>query len=158
MTKLAKFKDLLANYPNYDLATVKTLVGGRVDANYITNACAIRVSRALSYSGTKIPFIEDINKIQQTLKGADGLWYIYRVKALDIFMAKTFGAASVLIKSAATVGVKTDKLLGKSGIIGMDISWADATGHFTLWNGKDVVDGHSEYFQKASAVRLWANT
>jgi len=38
-------------YPKGTVAEVKKLIGGKVNATWITNTCVIRVSRALNYSG-----------------------------------------------------------------------------------------------------------
>ncbi|MGC4129387.1 MAG: T6SS effector amidase Tae4 family protein, partial [Bergeyella sp.] len=50
------------------------------------NACALRVSRALNYSGIVIPYLPN-----QTFKGGDGKYYFLSAKKLNAWMRKTFG-------------------------------------------------------------------
>ncbi|WP_433627078.1 T6SS effector amidase Tae4 family protein [Chryseobacterium cucumeris] len=50
------------------------------------NACALRVSIALNYSGVKIPNIPN-----HTFKGGDGKYYFLSAKKLNAWMRKTFG-------------------------------------------------------------------
>ena len=45
-----KFQDLWDNYPDMDGDYVKQMIGGQVNADWITNTCAIRTSRALNYA------------------------------------------------------------------------------------------------------------
>lgn len=71
---------------------VYQLVGGQLYNLHLSNpiaygnACAIRVSRALNYSGVTIPEI-----IGQTEKGADNKNYFLSAKNLDAWMQRTFG-------------------------------------------------------------------
>nr|WP_298659750.1 type VI secretion system amidase effector protein Tae4 [uncultured Flavobacterium sp.] len=71
---------------------VYQLVGGQLynshlnNPNAYSNACAIRVSRALNYSGVTIPFISG-----QTETGADNKNYFLNAKNLNAWMRKTFG-------------------------------------------------------------------
>jgi hypothetical protein len=60
-----------------------------VRANY-QNACSIRGSRALNYSGASIPVVHD-NGVQKTEKGGDNENYILSAKAFNKYMNKTFG-------------------------------------------------------------------
>lgn len=50
------------------------------------NACALRVSIALNYSGVTIPYIQG-----KTFKGGDGKYYFLGAKNLNAWMRKTFG-------------------------------------------------------------------
>ena len=155
MAKLPAFDDLLKAYPNLPLAEVKTLIGARVDADWVTNACTLRVSRSLNYAGAKVPFIKD-DEGQQTLKGADGLWYLYRVRKLQAYLTATYGKADVTALGKAGEGVKPDAFLNAKGIIGMRVPiWSDATGHFTLWDGRAFADGHYDYLKDSTEVWLW---
>lgn len=152
------YADLVAAYPNVPLAEVKTLIGGRVDADWIENACALRVSRALNYGGLPVPFIRDADKKQQTVTGADGKWYIFRVTVLANFLAKQLGAAAITAKARAAGGVDGGAFIGIKGIIGMKVSgWSNATGHFTLWTGSACIDG-TNYLPEASSAWLWKAT
>ena len=46
---------LLAGFVRGTDGIVKSLIGGNVDADWITNTCTIRISRALNYSGFATP-------------------------------------------------------------------------------------------------------
>lgn len=71
MKKLPPWKELLKNFPNKDAGTVFTEIGGKVKLNYdigvFSNACAIRISKALNFSGEihRIPFYK--SKIQKVM-------------------------------------------------------------------------------------------
>ena len=156
MAILPAFDLLLDSYPNLPLAKVKTMIGARVDADYVTNACTLRISRALNYSGVKVPFIKDAKGKQQTLKGSDALWYIFRVSVLEKYLNDTYGRADISVKGKPDEGVSRDPFLNAKGIIGMRVKiWTDATGHFTLWDGRKFVDDHDAYLSVASEVWLW---
>src|SRR6516225_4829960 len=75
------------NYP--DPQDVKDMIGGAVNADWITNTCAIRMSRALNYIGVSVPVHF---KGMSTVKGGDGKRYAFRVremrKWLDVTLSK----------------------------------------------------------------------
>jgi hypothetical protein len=55
-----------------------------------------------------------------------------------------------------------DAVKDKQGIIQFDIKFSDATGHFDLWNGTNMVEEHhsdeattTRYFSMATGVRMW---
>jgi hypothetical protein len=48
---------------------------------------------------------------------------------------------------------KAEDFANLQGIIIFDVDWADATGHASLWNGKDCSD-HC-YFEKATEASIW---
>ncbi|KUJ57485.1 T6SS effector amidase Tae4 family protein [Chryseobacterium aquaticum] len=79
-------------YPNQTSAQMYGVVGGAVAQAQIDypietqNGCALKVSRALNYSGVVIPNIPG-----KTLKGADNKNYFLNAKALNAWMRKTFG-------------------------------------------------------------------
>ena len=81
-------------YPNQTSAQLYGVVGGEVAQAQIDypvqtqNGCALKVSRALNYSGIVIPNIPG-----KTLKGADNKYYFLNAKALNAWMRKTFGVA-----------------------------------------------------------------
>ena len=52
--RLPGFSLLSQNYPNGAAEEVKALIGGHVNAGWITNTCVIRMSRALNYAGAPI--------------------------------------------------------------------------------------------------------
>jgi hypothetical protein len=59
-------------------------------SNNYQNACSIRASRALNYSGKSVPIIIQ-NGIQKTEKSGDNENYILSAKAFNKYMHKTFG-------------------------------------------------------------------
>lgn len=141
---LPKFDALWAQYPNGSAEEVKALIGGNVNADWITNTCTIRVSRALNYSGFLIPgTIPGLT----TVKGADNKRYAFRVSEFRRYMRAVLGPPDI-------TGIKPEDFAGKKGLIAFEVTgWSDATGHFDLWDGSKPA--HAEYFAKASKVQLW---
>src|SRR4029077_11977449 len=92
MRALPDFDTLRKNYPDDDPGTVKSNIGGGVDAEWITNTCAIRMSRAFNYSGAPLPpKFADLNVVS----GADGMWYAYRQRELRRWISLNFSEPSV---------------------------------------------------------------
>jgi len=156
------------NYPKNATATddlpssdVCAMIGGQVLTKYnqglANNACCLRVSRALLYSGINIPAIPG-----QTWQGADGKNYFYYVEHLFNWLNKTFGAPDIHKTAAdgAPQGTKFPDFLGgiqNRGIYIMkpiDRKSFGASGHATLWGGADCIGGKN-YFTKASDVYIW---
>ena len=88
-----------AAYPNETSAQLYGVVGGAVAQAQIDhpietqNGCALKVSRALNYSGITIPNIPSTSGNPGTLQGADGKYYFLNAKSLNIWMRKTFGVS-----------------------------------------------------------------
>ena len=82
----------------------------------------------------------------QTVRGADGKHYGYRVAEFHRFLIASYGPPSVA-SSGSSISIASFK--GKTGIIEWDIGgWSDATGHFTLWDGNaGLYEGTHHYFQ-----------
>ncbi len=91
---LPSWNAFYAAYPHESSAQLYGVVGGAVAQAQIdypaqtVNGCALKVSRALNYSGVIIPNIPG-----KTLKGADGKYYFLNAKALNAWMRKTFGVS-----------------------------------------------------------------
>jgi hypothetical protein len=156
MRGLPDFDTLLKNFPNPadDADTVKSTIGGSVDAAWITNTCAIRMSRTLNYSGIPLPpKFTGLNVVA----GADGKWYAYRQRELRRWMQLNFGQPMLRHKPSTGQISRADFSLGK-GIIGFDIHFSNATGHVDLWDGTsythEAVDA-DDYFALATTVVLW---
>ena len=151
MAKLPSFSVLRQHYPDQDPDTVKKTIGGRVDADWITNTCAIRMSRALNYSGIAIPHgVPNLHVIS----GADGKWYSYRMRELQHWLGTAFGPADLV----ETDHLKRSDFAGVSGIIAFDIQFDDASGHVDLWDGASYIHQTSDardYFTLATKVQLW---
>jgi len=121
----AKFSQI-----NVSVADVGKKIGGKVEQNIksgdFQNACPIRMSYVLNYTGVPIP-----RTGYAVVSGADGKWYMYRVNDMMTFLEKTFGVAD---KSARAP--KTSDFAGLKGLIVVKGSgWLNARGHVTLWNG-----------------------
>lgn len=134
------FSSLWNHYPTGGSATVKRKIGGNVNLGWVTNTCVIRVSRALNYAGSPVPRnLPGLN----TIRGGDGKRYAYRVREFHRFL-------NAHVRPPDAVG----DVKGRRGIIMFKVDiWADATGHFDLWNGSECA--HHCYFDEASAVYLW---
>jgi len=147
-----QFSDLLALYPQGTPSAAKSVIGGKVDAEWIDNTCAIRVSRVLDYSGG--PAIPAHDPKLHVVSGADHRWYSYRQKELQGWFTTSFGAPSM------TLGASPNrrKLKNLQGFIAFDIHFADATGHFDLWDGNVFqleAQATHDYFVMAKTVLFW---
>lgn len=96
---LPTFNNFDTNYPRINGAELAQLVGGSVLTlynqypNVVRGFCALKVSRALNYSGVTIPNIITTNGNPGTVLGADGKYYFLNAKALNKWMQKTFGVS-----------------------------------------------------------------
>jgi hypothetical protein len=174
---LPSWTDMNANYPknasgtdDMPAADVYTLVGGTPLAIYNgdpianANACALRVSRALNYSGVTIPYIPD-----HTFQGTDGKYYFLGAAKLYNWMSKTFGSSgsSVITLTQSQGGSNGENfaslLSGNKGIYIMKpvdpsaTTGFGATGHCTLFDGNDCIGGHNYFGNRGgvSRIRLW---
>lgn len=137
------------------------MIGGEVlakhNAGNANNACALRVSRALNYSGVTIP-----NIASQTWQGADGKNYFYYAAHLYNWMVKPFGQPDIHLTAAdgAPNGTKFPEQLNglqNRGIYMMKPKSQESFGaseHATLWGGLNCIGGHN-YFPAASDVYIW---
>jgi hypothetical protein len=149
-------------YPQGETEAVKARIGGAVNADWITNTCAIRMSHTLNCAGKTVP-----NMGSESIQGgAPHHWqYIFRVKQLDPQVQRMFGKGfTVRGSGAGGRGVDVTKFHGKKGIIKFDTTgaWDDASGHFDLWNGVSMnEETHNNpetvkrYFSLAISVTLW---
>lgn len=142
------FSNMYNNYPknstNGDMFVpdVCNLIGGQVkikfDQHNIANACALRVSRALNYSGVTIPYIAN-----QTLQGADGKNYFIYAANLYNWLVKTLGPHEIHKTRAEGYPNGSGFLKQLMGIQNRGIyimkpipsSAFTASGHATLWGG-----------------------
>lgn len=130
-------------------AKVAKLIGGNVEKNIGNphaaqrwdNTCAVRMSYILSQAGMVIPAVRG-----ETVSGADGRKYFFRVRDLIGFLKRRWGDAEVVPYPAAGGG----PLVGKKGVILFEVSgWSDAQGHATLFDGRSCYD-HC-YFNEPTA-------
>lgn len=163
MAKL-DFESLWKAYPFSDrkdggsAEDVKTLVGGRVDAAWIRNTCAIRISRALNYAGHPLPSDFSGKKSNHfAVSGSDGKWYAFRVRDMHAYLTHLLGEPNISETSKENNATVRGKFLNKKGVIVFDVAaWDDATGHITLWNGSQCAD--KCYFAEAVRVDMWTLT
>ena len=96
---LPTFQNFDTNYPRMNGEQLAQLVGGDVLNLYnqypsvVRGFCALKVSRALNYSGVTIPNITTSNGNPGTVLGGDGKYYFLNAKALNKWMQKTFGVS-----------------------------------------------------------------
>jgi len=150
------FSNLLSSYPqDDDPEAVKKLIGGKVNASWITNTCAIRLSRALNYSGSPLPahFTG-----MEVISGADKKHYAFRMQELKTWIASRFGPPTIDKPKPQTATIDRSSFAKHKGIIAFDIHFADASGHIDLWDGATFTHEHAagkDYFALATRVSLW---
>lgn len=158
MPALPSFLSLKLHYPRQDHRELKNTIGGKVDADWITNTCAIRLSAAFNGCGAahEIPGPSNVYGLH-VVSGASGRWYAYRVTEVVNYLRLRYGEPTVVdARSPEGMGAR---LAGKSGVIQFDVSgWSDATGHLDLWDGDSC--SLKCYFLAGPtpvtrAVRLW---
>lgn len=147
---LPTFQALREHFPALSLVEVKQLIGGRVNADWITNACAIRLSRAFNYCDAlhRLPGPSNAYGLS-VVSGDDGLWYAYRVTELAAYLRARYGAPTVTL--TGTSDEMRNGLTNQRGVIRFDVAgWSDATGHLDLWDGTTC--SHHCYFDPGPGV------
>ncbi|ARU58386.1 type VI secretion system-associated effector [Oleiphilus messinensis] len=136
------FNLLWAQFPDHiQYPTLKDLfthIGGTLARNINVpgfgpngNTCAVRISRALNYSNAPISK-KTVNSLKlNSITGADGKHYIFRVREIRLYLEHT------LIARPIKVTRNFDKaFLGTKGIVAFSVNgWSDASGHVALWDG-----------------------
>ncbi|MFO0589956.1 MAG: T6SS effector amidase Tae4 family protein [Polyangiaceae bacterium] len=151
--KLSGFERMWNVYPapSGEAPEAKKIIGGGADASWIQNTCVIRLSRSLNYGGHPIP--QGLKGLS-TVTGLDGLRYAYRVAEIDAYLRDTYGPPHFEDIRQVPADSVPATFVGKRGIIGFQVKgWADATGHFDLWDGDKP--RHAEFFRAAASVLLW---
>ncbi len=147
-------------YPDYgsypDSATVKKEIGGDVDAAYITNTCAIRLSRGLNNSGAPVPsnFAGML-----TVKGGDKLNYALRVAEMRKWLPTVLGKPTFDATKKSGAAFDKTPIAKFNGIIAFDIHFPDATGHLDAWDGSTFSSEYKvtrDYWTSATRITLWA--
>ena len=140
---------------------VYNLVGGVMWQNYSNgiagwrNACAIRASRALNYSGKPIGNAASSNIYQ----GGDGKNYIVQAKAFNTYMQKKFGNPTYTL-NAAQINNDPQKIVdflkGKNGIYSMVTSAGTFSGHADLLlNGTCLSGTATNNVANVSYIHIW---
>lgn len=139
---------------NVTVSKVGEKIGGNVGLNIalgekdpnqgFTNACAIRMSYVLNYTGSKIN-----RGAWKTVSGKDKNWYIFRVRDFLKYMYEVYGQPDKTVVNPTVHDFK-----GLNGILVFNVNgWNDASGHVTLWNGSACSD-HC-YFPLANEASIW---
>jgi hypothetical protein len=156
---LPSYDTLWINYPDYmtypDSDEVKELIGGDVNAGWITNTCAVRMSRALNGSGILVP---NGFKGLLTVAGADRRRYALRVREMRVWFASTLVTPDFDLRKNAHAAFDKSAIADMKGLIAFDIAFADATGHLDLWNGDNMTaesQMSKDYYQAATRITLW---
>lgn len=99
------------------------------------------MSRALNYGNMPISAKLTKSLKIETMMGADGMPYIFRVRDMKTYLASALGVTPVkVIKDF-------DKAFaGQQGIVSFDVTgWSDASGHVALWDGSAFREPHDDY-------------
>ncbi|MFP6686524.1 MAG: type VI secretion system amidase effector protein Tae4 [Polyangiaceae bacterium] len=148
MRGLPSFSQLWSNFPRGTSEQAKAAIGGNLNLGWVTNTCVIRVCHALNLSGWAIASAPGLS----TARGGNGQRYAFRVSEFRSYLGGEAGPPTQVVASprAAQFG-------GQRGIICFEVSgWADASGHFDLWDGSQCA--HAEYFSQSHEVAFWACT
>ncbi|MBF4516159.1 hypothetical protein IRZ71_07395 [Flavobacterium sp. ANB] len=157
--------NMIKNYPDTSVDVIKLyndIGNGLIDLYNKApedweNTCSFRMSRGLNLSGFNLP--RDNSKYRE--KGSSGgvhvgsnigskkNYYWYRVKELGRYLEDNLGSPEfdVTLKKVGVGERKTgvsqsdwDKLSKLKGIVMFKVSgWNNASGHFTLWDGKNLI-------------------
>lgn len=158
MAKLPSYRALWDAYPDYIFYTtpqVKKLIGGRVDASWITNSCALRLSRTLNYNSLELP---RRHSKMNVVSGSDKKWYAYRVREIRPWLIHNLGSPPFDLKKKEGESFDKKSIASKKGIIGFDIRFDDATGHLDLWDGARFTSEHlttKDYWLSATRIWIW---
>ena len=153
--QLPRFDLLSASYPDEPRDAVKRKIGGHVNADWVNNTCAIRLSRAFNYSGVPIPSHFPGLKV---ISGSDRRWYAYHMQELKKWIEFTFGPPGIVKTKGHNATISREAFAGHHGVIAFDIHFTDANGHIDLWDGADFYESAyalSDYFAKATKIVLW---
>ncbi len=162
MASLPDFKLLADNHLDYwtykTPESISKLLGGTVGAGDIHNTCTIRLCHAMNLAGRTIPAKWGIITNRKSQAGKN---YIIRVKNFREWMLQTFGKPVIEIRKKGGEKADRSRFEGWLGVIGMEIGFGDATGHFDLWH-EDEFSAESAsgagYLDRATNIQLWADT
>lgn len=155
------------NYYEMPTSQVYQLVGGSLLTSHqnnpsaYSNACSIRGSRGLLYSGIDIPILNYPGVGQRTQKGGDNENYILDAVSFDKFMRDKFGNATYeLTGTDANDPVKVANLLnGKNGIyviINNSHAQAGYSGHVdAIINGDCISNAYTTPSGGVKSIRIW---
>ncbi|MDB5248927.1 MAG: hypothetical protein JWQ40_3321 [Segetibacter sp.] len=147
MPLLPKFDKLDANYPTTsDYKRILREINPALENDpAFQNTCAMRVSMALNAcAGHEIPRREGL----LTVRGVDRKRYAVRVKELKNYLKLRYSLPFRTLTATTQGVIDNVSIKGLKGIIAFDVTgWGDASGHFTLWNGEELLySGGHDYF------------
>jgi hypothetical protein len=147
------FDVLAAGYPtpaDYDAKQLGDLIGGKVkqnlDSGVFTNTCSLRLSRAFNEAGLLLPFAPGQGN---SSSGGDGNWYYPRLSTFENYVQDYWGAPMVIAPSDYPKAIS-----GQPGLLIFQVQFSDASGHGTLWNGQNTIDG-SNYSSRSTQILFW---
>lgn len=128
---------------------IKQLVGGRVDAAWVNNVCAVRLSRAFNYCGIRAHRIRGRFGLS-VVSGSDGLWYGYRAREMRVYLESMYGDPTIHTRSQS-------EMSGTPGIVVFRGDYGDAVGHADLWDGTTLryYSPIESLFDRNGEVYLW---
>jgi hypothetical protein len=153
------WKDMHKHYPGENIKSEKfyPMIGDhyvklvKVQPDDYENTCATRMSYALNRSGLKLPKAPNNGSI----KGEDGMNYWLRVAQLRKKLETHLGKPDHELKHPKINRISETQLVEqrihrsrdfldqikiKKGIVVFEVTgFTNATGHFTLWDGKDLL-------------------
>lgn len=174
--ELPALDDFVDNFPKlgtaggyYEMPTsqVYQLVGGSLLTSHqnnpsaYSNACSIRGSRGLLYSGIDIPVLNYPNVGQRTQKGGDNKNYVLDAVSFDKFMRDKFGNAAYELTGAdANDPIQVANLLsGKNGIyviINNSHAQAGYSGHVdAIIDGDCISSAYTTPTGGVKSIRIW---
>lgn len=152
--------DMVKNYPKEDIKSAdfygmvskdwdREVNKGEKQRLTWENTCAVRMSYALNRSGILL------DNSKGNIKGDDGYIYWYRVSELSAFLEQKFKKPDYEYTPSPVIDLSNEtfkkrsadiqknfisKIIKKHGIIVFRVSgWGNASGHFTLWDGHDLL-------------------
>jgi hypothetical protein len=158
--KLPGWNSLWDEYPDYIFYTseqAKAEIGGAVDASWITNTCAVRLSRTLNYNSIPVP--SNFPGLT-TVRGGDAKRYAIRVREMERWLLFKLGKPDFEIKKKENDAFDKSTIASYKGIIGFNIRFGDATGHLDLWDGRVFSSEHKmsrDYWTSATKIWLWTS-
>lgn len=175
-----RWSDMFENYPDNSITKyifypkISKALGKDVDHKAYVNTCALRMSVGLNKSGFLLPkapskggnILGDDSR-NYWLRVADLRPYLYKIfKEPDIAVTlPTLSSLDPYIPSELDERLKfvqdniINKINGKKGIVVFEVKgWANATGHFTLWDGGEnglLYSPESENDPKSPNYYFW---
>ena len=150
----ATFSQLKSSYPTKPKREFYNVLGGQwpslIDNPNFQNTCAIRMSSAFLGAGISIPA-----QYKEAIDGS-GNTIVLKVKTFKDFIVSQYGESSWgMSKPIGSVLASTD-LPQKPGIIAYHADWADASGHFDLWEtNKFVGTGNFDSIRDGFSIEMW---